>query len=178
MLIIIGHLPDDLPLVRVLGQWFENQNVTCVPSRWEPLSLSNRTGIQAVDLKDRSAHLSRSIGTAKSVEGGIGARTEDRMKTTKDNGRKWMWRFLAVLVALQLYFVRELLAAFALFAAAFAVIAFVIVSLYMLQKSWEVAVGRVAASHHPVVNFARRGVSAIEDVARRPLRRPGSATAR
>jgi len=28
---------------------------------------------------------------------------------TKDNGRKWMWRFLAVLAALQLYFVRELL---------------------------------------------------------------------
>src|ERR1700693_3926470 len=76
---------------------------------------------------------------------GIG--TEDRMKT-KDNGRKWMWRFLGVLVALQLYFVRELLAAFALFALAFAAIAFVIVSLYMLQKSWEVAVGRVAGSHH------------------------------
>src|SRR5258705_11162592 len=79
---------------------------------------------------------------------------------TKDNGRKWMWRFLAVLVALQLYFVRELLAAFALFALAFAAIAFVIVSLYMLQKGWEVAVARVADSSHPVVNFARRGVSA------------------
>jgi hypothetical protein len=48
----------------------------------------------------------------------------------------------------------------------------------MLQKSWEVAVARVAASRHPVVNFARRGVSAIEDIARRPLRRPGSAAAR
>ena len=100
------------------------------------------------------------------------------MKTTKDNGRKWMWRFLAVLVVFQLYFVRELLAAFALFAAAFAAIAFVVISLYMLQKSWEVAVARVAASRHPVVNFARRGVSAIEDIARRPLRRPGSAAAR
>jgi predicted membrane protein len=97
---------------------------------------------------------------------------------TKDNGRKWMWRFLAVLAALQLYFVRELLAAFALFALVFAAIAFVIVSLYMLQKSWEVAVARVAQSSHPAVNFARRGVSAVEDMARRPLRRPGSATPR
>ena len=164
-------------MVRVLGQWFRKQNVTCVPSSLGLPSLSNRTGIQAVDLKDRIKHLSRSIGTAKSVEGGVRAKTEDRMKT-KDNGRKWMWRFLAVLVALQLYFVRELLAAFALFAAAFAAIAFVIISLYMLQKSWEVAVGHVAASQHPVINFARRGVSAIEDMARRPLRRPGSATAR
>jgi len=96
----------------------------------------------------------------------------------KDNGRKWMWGFLAVFVTLQLYFVRELLAAFALFAAAFAAIAVVVISLYMLQKSWEVAVARVAASHHPVVNFARRSVSLVEDMARRPLRRPGSATAR
>jgi hypothetical protein len=97
---------------------------------------------------------------------------------TKDNGRKWMWRFLGVLVALQLYFVRELLAAFALFALGFAAIAFVVISLYMLQKSWEIAVARVADSSHPLVNFARRGVSTVEDMVRRPLRRPGSVTAR
>jgi hypothetical protein len=48
----------------------------------------------------------------------------------------------------------------------------------MLQKGWEVAVARVADSGHPVVNFARRGVSVVEDMARRPLRRPGSATPR
>src|SRR5260370_35018214 len=99
--------------------------------------------------------------------------TDDRMKT-KDNGRKWMWRFLAVLAALQLYFVRELLAAFALFALAFAAIAFVIVSLYMLQKSWEVAVARVAQSSHPAVNFARRGVSAARKIEQRPARAPGA----
>ncbi len=98
--------------------------------------------------------------------------------TNKDNGRKWMWWFLGVLAALQLYFVRELLAAFALFALAFAAIACTVISLYMLQKGWEVAVARVAESNHPVVNLARRGVSAVEDLARRPLRRPGSATAR
>src|SRR5260221_3840757 len=82
---------------------------------------------------------------------------------TKDNGRKWMWWFLGVLVALQLYFVRELLAAFALFAVAFAAVAFVIMSLYMLQKGWEVAVGRVADrdrkstrlnSSHTVISYA------------------------
>jgi hypothetical protein len=98
--------------------------------------------------------------------------------TNKDNGRKWMWWFLGVLAALQLYFVRELLAALALFALAFAAIACAVISLYMLQKGWEVAVARVAESNHPVVNLARRGVSAVEEMARRPLRRPGSATAR
>ncbi len=97
---------------------------------------------------------------------------------TKDKSRKWMWWFLGIVVALQLYFVRELLAAFALFTLGFAVIAFAIASLYLLQKAWEAGVQRVADSEHPVVNLARRGVNAVEDIARRPLRRPGSATAR
>lgn len=97
---------------------------------------------------------------------------------TKDKGRKWMWWFLGVLVALQLYFVQELLAAFALFAVGFAAIAFVMLSLYTLQKGWEVAVQRVADSNQVVVKLARRGVAAVEDLARRPLRRPGSATIR
>ena len=96
----------------------------------------------------------------------------------KDNKRKWMWSFLAVVLALQLYFVRELLAAFALFALGFAGIALVVMSLYMAQKVWEAGVQRVADSQHPVVDMARRSVNAVEDLARRPLRRPGSAAAR
>src|SRR5437879_10740931 len=43
---------------------------------------------------------------------------------TKDESRKWMWMFLAALVSLQMYFVWELLAVFALFAVGFAAIAF------------------------------------------------------
>ncbi len=100
------------------------------------------------------------------------------MMKNKDNSRKWMWWFLAVVVALQLYFVRELLAAFALFAVGFAAIAFVIASLYMLVKSWAAAVERLADSQHPVMVMTRHGIDAIEDLARRPLRRPGSAPAR
>ena len=96
----------------------------------------------------------------------------------KDNGRKWMWWFLAVVILLQMYFVKELLAAFALFAMGFAAIGFVVASLYMLQKGWEVAVERVADSGHPMVTMARRSVSAIEELARRPLRRPNSEPAR
>jgi hypothetical protein len=90
----------------------------------------------------------------------------------KDNSRKWMWWFLASVGALQLYFVRELLAAFALFAAVFAVIGVFVVSGYMLHKGWAVAVERVAESGHPVVAMAKRSAAAVEDLARRPLRRP------
>ena len=97
---------------------------------------------------------------------------------TKDNSRKWMWMFLAALVLLQTYFVWELLAVFALFAAGFAAIAFVIGSLYMLQRGWVVAVERIADSQHPVMVAARQGIYTIEVAARRPFRRPGSAPAR
>jgi len=97
---------------------------------------------------------------------------------TKDKRRKWMWMFLAAVVALQTYFVQELVAAFALFALGFAAIAFVFGSLYMLHKSWAVAVERVADSRHPVMLAVRQGVYNIEDLARRPFRRPGSAAAR
>jgi hypothetical protein len=107
----------------------------------------------------------------------VGIENRGKMKN-KDSKRKWMWWFLGVVLALQLYFVRELLAAFALFALGFAAIAFVVMSLYMLQKVWEAGVQRVADSQHPVVDMARRGVNAVEDLARRPLRRPGSAAAR
>lgn len=106
------------------------------------------------------------------------------MKTT-DSGRKWMWGFLAAVVLFQTYFVRELLAAFALFAVLFAVITSVAVSVYMAQKGWELAVARVAASNHPAVHIARRSVKSVEvlarrgvnaagELVRRPMQRPAS----
>ena len=76
--------------------------------------------------------------------------------TTKDKNRKWMWCFVAALVTLPFYFVRELIAAFALFAIGFAAIAFAIVSLYMLQKGWEVAVAHVVDTER----LAERGLEA------------------
>jgi hypothetical protein len=98
--------------------------------------------------------------------------------TSNDKGRKWMWMFLAALVSLQIYFVWELLAVFALFAVGFAVIAFVVGSLYMLHRGWALAVDRIADSQHPIMVATRQGISTIEDAARRPFRRPGSAPAR
>jgi hypothetical protein len=94
------------------------------------------------------------------------------MTTTNDKNRKWMWWLLAVGVALQLYFVRELLAAFALFTAVFAVIALLVGGIYMLHKVWEVGVARVAESQNPALNAARRALSATEDLGRRQFRRP------
>jgi hypothetical protein len=78
---------------------------------------------------------------------------------------------------MQLYFVQELLAAFALFAAVFAVIGSLVAGGYLLHKGWAVAVQRVAESGHPLVSMAKRSADMVEDLARRPLRRPGSEAA-
>ena len=89
-----------------------------------------------------------------------------------------MWWFLGTLAAVQLYAVRELLAAFALFALGFLFIALGIGSVYMLHRAWAVSVDRLAESRHPVMVAVRQGMYSVEDLARRPFRRPGSAAAR
>jgi hypothetical protein len=70
----------------------------------------------------------------------------------KDNGRIWLWGILAVIVTSQLYVVRELLAAFALFTLGFAAIAFVAAGLYILQHCCELAVVRLVEIRRPAVN--------------------------
>lgn len=92
----------------------------------------------------------------------------------KDSLRKWIWWFLGCIAALQFYFVRELLAAFALFALGFVVIGLALAALYFVQKSWEAGVGRVAASQNTWILAARRGVATAEEWGRRPIRRPDS----
>jgi hypothetical protein len=107
-----------------------------------------------------------------------GTGIEGKKMKTKDKSRKWMWGFLATVVALQAYFVWEILAAFALFFVGFAAIAAVIGSLYMMHRIWATAVERLANSQHPVMVATRQGIDSVEDLARRPFRRPGSAPAR
>lgn len=93
----------------------------------------------------------------------------------KDKNRKWMWWLLGTVAVLQLYFVWELLAAFALFALGFFAIAAVVGSIYTLHRIWAVTVDRIADSRHPIMVAVRQGVGSVEDLARRPFRRPGSA---
>jgi uncharacterized membrane protein YhaH (DUF805 family) len=98
------------------------------------------------------------------------------MKAGKpDKDRKWMWWLLGAIAALQVYFVRELLAAFALFAMGFLAIAGLAVGVYTLHRAWAVTVDRFADSRHPVMVAVRHGIDSVEELARRPFRRPGSA---
>jgi hypothetical protein len=80
---------------------------------------------------------------------------EGAVKTeVKDSARKWLWGFLAVLVMSQVYFVRELLAAFALFVVGFAALAMVVVTIYTLQNYLKLAASRLAEFRQPVLTLA------------------------
>ena len=92
----------------------------------------------------------------------------------KDSRRKWMWLFLGAVAVFQLYAVRELLAAFALFVLGFGAITVFVLALYSLYKTWEAGVAWMVASRHPFFLAARRSVALVEDWTRRPFRRPGS----
>ena len=96
----------------------------------------------------------------------------------KDTGRKWMWLFQVLVAALQIYAVRELLAAFALFLLGFGSIAVCVAAVYLAQKSWEAGVARAVASQNPFVLALRRSFTTLEDWSRRPVRRPDSEPAR
>ena len=72
----------------------------------------------------------------------------------KDTGRIWIWGFLAIIALAQFYVVRELLAAFAIFALGFAALALVVASLYILQKTSELSLARLAAFRRPVIVIA------------------------
>ena len=61
---------------------------------------------------------------------------------------------MALVSASQLYFVRELVAAFTLFAIVFAVIAFVVASLYTLAKVSGLALSRLAELRQPAMDMA------------------------
>ena len=93
----------------------------------------------------------------------------------QDKGRKWIWWFLGTIAAMQLYFVRELLAAFAIFILGFAVIGICIATLYMAQKTWEAGVAQLAASRNPAPEPKRPGRSnARPDGAHRHVEAGGS----
>ena len=169
---------------RVLVVWLKPQNVSSVPSHFGTICCQMvQVRRKRLDLSSGVAHLKfrmqsgRSNAVDRHVLESMGIVDEEKMKT-KDKSRKWMWGFLAGLVALQMYVVWEILAALAIFAVGFAAIAAVMGSLYMLVRTWAVTVERLAESKHPVMVAMRQGIDTAEEMARRPFRRPGSVTAR
>ena len=88
-----------------------------------------------------------------------------------DKARKWMWLVLATLVAMQSYFVLELLAALLLFTFGFVVLGAIALAVYGFRK----------ASGRGLAWTQRVGAAVLaiaEEVSRKLLRRPRSEPAR
>ena len=92
----------------------------------------------------------------------------------KDDARKWMWVFLAALVALQLYFVRELLAALFLFILGFALLAGLALVFFLVDQARQFSLAWVEPRTHVVAALTRRGLVLLEDLSKKPFRRPRS----
>jgi len=91
----------------------------------------------------------KSTSDANSATGRSIGQTNDA-----DAYRAWLWWLLALVAVSQFYFVRELVAAFALFAVVFAAIAFVVASLYMLMEVSGLAFSRLAALRQPAISIS------------------------
>ena len=84
--------------------------------------------------------------------------------------RKWLWIGLGAFVALQIYFVQELLVAFMLFTGVFVVCAVIALVLYLVDRASRWGIG--VAGHQ-----AKRVIAAAEEISKKQLRRPRSETA-
>ena len=81
--------------------------------------------------------------------------------------RKWLWIALGALVALQLYFVQEMVAALMLFTGIFIVCALAALALYLIDRASRWGLGM--AGHQ-----AKRALAAAEEISKKQLRRPRS----
>ena len=100
-----------------------------------------------------------------------------RKMLSEKKARKWMWVGLAAFVALQIYFVQEMLAALVLFTGVFAIFAIVALVIYLVDRAGQWSIGWAGERVRPAMQLARRGLTLAEDLSKRPFRRPRSETA-
>ena len=82
-----------------------------------------------------------------------------------------MWVALGVFVALQIYFVQEMLAALMLFTGLFVVCGVVALGLYLIDKASRWSIGMAGSQ-------AKKALVVAEEISKKQLRRPRSEPAR
>src|ERR1700730_14284000 len=88
--------------------------------------------------------------------------------------RKGLTFVLAVFLFLQLYFVRELIAAELLFGLGFLVVLGVVAIFYFVGFLGERSFELMEWGARAITPFARRGYAKIEEISKRPFRHPRS----
>ncbi len=92
--------------------------------------------------------------------------------------RKWVLLGLVGFLALQIYFVQEMLALLMLFTGFFVVVALLALILYSVDRAGQWGLGWAGQRARPVAQLARRGWAAAEDISKKSFHRPRSETAR
>ena len=100
-------------------------------------------------------------------------------KTKK--ARKWLWIGLAALVALQIYFVQELVAAMIIFSVIFVIGAIAALVIYLVdragQKTVQWAEPQTAKAAQVAAHAARNALNRAEEFSKKQLHRQRSETA-
>jgi len=112
-------------------------------------------------------------------KGPLGTRIAAVLGSVKERAKigKGMLSILGIVVVLQAYFVRELLAAELLFGIGFAVLLVLGGLAYLLGALGERGVELAEAGVRAASVSARRGYSALEEISRKPFRHPRSESA-
>ena len=105
------------------------------------------------------------------------ASLRNKVASIQPKTRKRITWAIAIVLVLQLYFVRELIAAELLFGMLFLVL-FVLVSVcYLIGMVWENGLTWAELGARAVVNFTRRSYGTLEELIKRPFRHPHSESA-
>lgn len=91
--------------------------------------------------------------------------------------RKGVSAFVAVAICLQLYFVRELIAAELLFVAGFGALLTIGAIVYVVGAIGERGLDFAEVGIRVIADSARRGYAGLEEISRKSIRRPRSESA-
>jgi len=91
--------------------------------------------------------------------------------------KKWVWFILAAAIALQIYFVQELLAAELLFALLLAIGLFIAFVIFVAQEIGERGVGWIKPRAMELAGMAWRRLVQLEEFSRKTFRHQRSETA-
>ena len=104
-------------------------------------------------------------------------RQKFNQKFSEKKARKWMWAALAAFLALQIYFVQEMLAALILFTGVFVIVALVALVMYLVDQAGQWSIGWAGRHARPAIQLMHRGWTLAEELSKKPFRRPRSETA-
>lgn len=91
---------------------------------------------------------------------------------------RWVWWAAAVLIALQMYFFQELVAAYLIFGVLFGSFLILLLGVYLVSEIGDRGLGWVEANGRVAAKMARQQWVRVEAISKKTFRRPHSESAR